>query len=168
MACYLKTKTLIDVANQLKSNNKNVVLTHGAFDLLHVGQMEFLKQSRKLGDYLIVGIDSDERITSYKGINRPIIPLKQRIEVLLENKSIDFIFSIDDSLDMSNKYFIKLYNEFNPSLITCGRDFGFQKDFEERQKVVKNCQFAQITHRFDKLQSTTKIIDEITKRYLVN
>ncbi len=168
MACYLKTSTLIDVANQLKNHGKNIVLTHGSFDLLHIGHMEFLKQSKRFGDYLIVGIDSDERIRSYKGRNRPIIPLEQRIEVLLENKSIDFVFAINDSLDMNNRYFIDLYNMFYPSYVTCGRNFGFEIDFKERQKHIKDCVFKKITHKYDKLQSTTRIIEEVTKRYSLN
>lgn len=165
MACYLKTSTLIDVSNQLRTNSKDVVLTHGSFDLYHVGHNEFLKQSKKLGDYLIVGIDSDERVQRCKGNNRPIVPLEQRIELLLENKSVDFIFNISDSLEMSNEYFLRLYSKFNPSYLTCGVNFAYQKDFLERQRMIKECKFTQIKHKYDH-QSTTKIIETITKRYL--
>lgn len=168
MACYLSAKTLIDVSNQLRVNDKKVVLTHGSFDLFHVGQMEFLKRSKKLGDYLIVGVDADQRIKRYKGQNRPIIPLEQRIELLLENNSIDFIFTMNDSIDMSNNYFLRLYKKFNPSFLTCGVNFAYQKDFAERKRIFRDCKFTQITHQYDKSQSTTKIIEEITRRYSVN
>lgn len=166
MACYLKSKTLVDISNQLKMSGKNIVLTHGAFDLFHVGQMEFLKQSKKLGDYLMVGIDSDERIQKYKGSNRPIIPLEQRVEILLENKSIDFVFAINENR-MDNNFFLKLYHQFNPSVLTCGVNFAYQKNFQERQKLFKECNFTQITHKYD-YQSTTKIIKEIKKKYSIN
>src|SRR3989344_2211072 len=159
MATFLTKKTVIDVSNQLKLNNRKVVLTHGSFDLFHVGHSEFLKQSKVLGEYLIVGIDSDRRVQKYKNTNRPIIPFEQRMEILLEVKSIDFVFELD-TLDMTNEYFIKMYNKFNPSVLTCGRNFAFQKDLKERQKMLKECNFYEITHKFDHLQSTTNIIKQ--------
>ena len=62
MGCFLSLDTIEDVSNQLRLNDKSVVFTHGAFDLFHIGHAEFLKRSKKLGDYLIVGVDCDERI----------------------------------------------------------------------------------------------------------
>ena len=168
MACYLKTKTLFDVTNQLSHDRKSIILTHGAFDMFHIGHMELLKQSKRLGDYLIVGLDSDERIKKYKSENRPIIPLQQRIEILLEDKSVDFVFSIDDTIDFSNKYFLNLYKNINPNIVTFGRKFGFQDEMAERKRVLNNCQFKQIKHQYDGIQSTTNIIDEVTRRYSAN
>ena len=136
--------------------------------LFHIGHMELLKESKRLGDYLIVGLDSDERIKKYKSSKRPIIPLEQRIEVLLENKSVDFVFAIDDSLEFSNRYFLNLYKNINPSFVTYGRKFGFKDEMNERKKLLKNCKFSRIKHRYDGIQSTTGIVEEITKRYSVN
>ena len=165
MACQLTISTLSKVCKELKLNNKTVVLTHGAFDILHVGHMSFLEKSKKLGDYLVVGVDSDKRIKKYKGINRPIIPLKQRIEVLLENKSIDFIFSLDKSLDLSNKYFLNLYSKLKPDIVTYGKQFGFQKEMGERKNAFKNIKFKLLNDSYNGIQSTSKIIEELIKQY---
>ena len=136
--------------------------------MFHIGHMELLKQSKRLGDYLIVGLDSDERIKKYKSENRPIIPLSQRIEILLENKSVDFVFSIDDKVDFSNNYFINLYRNINPNAVTYGRLFGFKDEMKERKRILNKCKFMQIKHQYDVIQSTTNIIDEVTKRYSIN
>ena len=65
MGCILTQDIITQISNQLKENRKDVVLTHGVFDLFHIGQAEFLKKSKKQGDYLIVGIESDERVSAY-------------------------------------------------------------------------------------------------------
>ena len=62
MACLLNRSTIRKVSNQLQEHGNDVVLTHGAFDLFHVGYAAFLKKSKKAGDYLIVALESDERI----------------------------------------------------------------------------------------------------------
>lgn len=163
MACYLSNNTLFDVSNQLRIRGKNIVLTHGSFDLFHIGHMELLKQSKKLGDYLIVGVDSDERVSKYKNVHRPIIPFEQRIELLLENKSVDFVLALDDAYDFSEKYYLNMSKKINPNFITFGKNFGFVDEIQRRQKTMKNCKFIKISHQYNDVQSTTNIINKITQ-----
>ena len=85
MSVLLNKKVLTDVTNQLREQDKSVVLTHGAFDLFHIGHAQLLKEAKKLGDYLVVGLESDERVATYKE-SRPIIPLSERAEILLDNR----------------------------------------------------------------------------------
>lgn len=169
MATFLTKGIISDISRQIRKSKKRIVLTHGAFDLFHIGHSELLKSSKKLGDYLVVGLDSDKRIKKYKGGDRPIIPLGQRVEILLENNAVDFVFSIDDSMDFSNNYFINLYQKLNVNYVTYGRLFGFQKELAEREKILKEIRFKRISHQFDGLQSTTKIINGIlTSKKLYN
>lgn len=68
--------------------NKKVIYTAGSFDMLHIGHVNILKKARALGEYLIVGVSSDELIESYKGM-KPIISYKDRIAVIKELKCVD-------------------------------------------------------------------------------
>ena len=71
------------------------VVTSGYFDPLHVGHLECLELAKKLGDKLVVAINSDDSITRLKGNKRPINTLSQRIEVLSSLASVDWIISFE-------------------------------------------------------------------------
>ncbi|VDN57725.1 unnamed protein product [Dracunculus medinensis] len=69
--------------------NDAVVYVCGAFDLFHIGHLSFLEEARKLGDYLIVGIHSDQVVNSYTGGNNPIMTLHERVLSVLAYKPVD-------------------------------------------------------------------------------
>tara|TARA_R110002012_G_scaffold269621_1_gene453732 strand:- start:973 stop:1368 length:396 start_codon:yes stop_codon:yes gene_type:complete len=77
------------------------VWVNGCFDVLHRGHIELFKYAKSLGDFLIVGIDDDDRIKSFKGENRPINTLQDRAEMLHCIKYIDDVvwFGVDSELD---------------------------------------------------------------------
>lgn len=76
----IKNRTLLkDIIRELKSQNLKIVFTNGCFDIIHRGHVEYLNKAKKLGDVLIVGINSDESIKKIKGEKRPIIPLYSRL-----------------------------------------------------------------------------------------
>ena len=75
----------------------DVVLVTGGFDPLHSGHIEYFKEAKKLGDKLIVGLNSDEWLTRKKG--RPFMPFKDRLAILQELKIVDTVISFDDSDD---------------------------------------------------------------------
>ena len=77
------------------------VWTNGCFDVLHRGHIELFKYAKSLGDYLVVGLDDDDRIKVSKGDNRPINSLEDRMEMLRSIKYIDDVvwFDHDDELD---------------------------------------------------------------------
>ena len=64
----------------------------GSFDILHVGHIRFLSQAKKLGDILVVGLNSNNIVKKKKGIHRPIVDEKHRAEVLLNLKTVDAVF----------------------------------------------------------------------------
>lgn len=78
---------------------KKVVFTNGVFDLLHSGHLHLLKESKKLGDYLIVGIDSDERVKKIKP-GRPINNQEDRKLLLQSLKDVDEVIIFDDLLSL--------------------------------------------------------------------
>ena len=72
---------------------KKIMMT-GTFDLFHAGHARILKEARKLGDMLYVGVNSDERVRLKKGNLRPIFPIQQRLEILYWNRNVTEVIPI--------------------------------------------------------------------------
>jgi rfaE bifunctional protein nucleotidyltransferase chain/domain len=79
-----------------KRNGKRVVFTNGCFDLLHPGHIHSLEAARNLGDFLIVGINSDESVRTLKGANRPLIEEQERAEILAALECVDGVVIFDE------------------------------------------------------------------------
>ncbi|MCX7048643.1 MAG: pantoate--beta-alanine ligase [Candidatus Sumerlaeota bacterium] len=84
------------LSQQLKARGKKVVTTNGCFDLLHAGHIYLLNEARKQGDIVIVGLNSDVSIRSYKGPGRPILPEDQRAAILLALEAVDYVCIYDE------------------------------------------------------------------------
>ncbi len=90
-----KTQTLNEIIKAVKAKRKagkKIVSTSGCFDILHVGHIRNLAAAKKLGDVLVVGINSDASVRSYKGPRRPIIPARERAELLMALRFVDHVF----------------------------------------------------------------------------
>ena len=79
-----------------KRNGKRVVFTNGCFDLLHPGHIHSLETARRLGDVLIVGINSDDSVRTLKGAGRPVIPAEERAEILASLECVDAVVIFDE------------------------------------------------------------------------
>ena len=79
------------VTRSARRRGEQIVFTNGCFDLLHVGHIRSLEQARGLGDHLIVGVNSDGSVARLKGDGRPIVPAKQRAEVLAALACVDWV-----------------------------------------------------------------------------
>jgi len=92
------TKTL----DSIRSSDKKIVFTNGCFDILHMGHVKYLEKAKKLGDILVVGINSDDSVTRLKGDNRPINSLQDRSCILASLKSVDYVipFSQDTPIEL--------------------------------------------------------------------
>jgi D-beta-D-heptose 7-phosphate kinase/D-beta-D-heptose 1-phosphate adenosyltransferase len=84
------------VVDDLKRQGKHVVLTNGCFDLLHPGHTRYLAEARKLGDVLIVAVNTDRSVRELKGPGRPIQPEAERAEILAALDSVDYVTLFDD------------------------------------------------------------------------
>jgi rfaE bifunctional protein nucleotidyltransferase chain/domain len=74
--------------------NTGLVVATGVFDLLHIGHLRFLRAAHQLGDSLIVGVESDERVRRWKGPERPIQSEEDRCELLAALRIVDRVFLI--------------------------------------------------------------------------
>ena len=79
-----------------KRNGRRVVFTNGCFDLLHPGHIGSLEQARALGDALIVGLNSDASVRQLKGAGRPVLPERERAEILAGLESVDAVVIFDE------------------------------------------------------------------------
>lgn len=79
------------LASQLRTRGKKIVFTNGTFDILHLGHVTYLEKAKTFGDILIVGVNSDASVRSYKTPDRPINPEKDRMAVLAALECVDYV-----------------------------------------------------------------------------
>ncbi len=79
------------VRERARRRGLRVVFTNGCFDLLHVGHVRFLERARALGELLIVAVNEDASVRRLKGAGRPLVPARQRAEVLAGLASVDWV-----------------------------------------------------------------------------
>lgn len=144
-------KKLLSIVKTLKEKNKKIVFTNGCFDIIHPGHIKLLSQSKKKGDVLIVGLNSDRSIRKLKGKTRPILNQKGRVEVLEAIEYIDYIV-IFNSLTPLN-----IIKKISPDYLVKGGDWKKEEIVgrEYSKKVVR----INLKKNF----STTGIIKKIKK-----
>ncbi len=84
------------VVDELKRRGRTVVFTNGCFDLLHPGHTRLFAEARKLGDVLIVAMNSDRSVRALKGPGRPLQPEAERAEILAALAAVDCVTIFDD------------------------------------------------------------------------
>jgi D-beta-D-heptose 7-phosphate kinase/D-beta-D-heptose 1-phosphate adenosyltransferase len=94
-----------------------VVFTNGCFDILHRGHVECLRQSKDLGDKLIVGLNSDDSVRRLKGSKRPVNKQDDRLAVLQAIRWVDEVIVFDEDTPY------RLIQEIKPDIITKGGDY---------------------------------------------
>ena len=145
------------IRSKLKAEGKKVVFTNGVFDLIHSGHVDYLSKAKKLGDVLIVGLNSDDSVKRIKGDKRPILKQKERAFILSNLKPVDFVLLFDEDTPE------KLISEVIPDILVKGADWAVEK-IVGREVVEKNGGKV-MNIEFVNDQSTSKIIDLIVKRY---
>ena len=74
-----------------RKNGARVVLCNGCFDILHVGHVRYFEGARALGDLLVVGVNGDEQVRALKGEGRPLVPERERAELVAALRAVDFV-----------------------------------------------------------------------------
>ncbi|HQM15632.1 MAG TPA: adenylyltransferase/cytidyltransferase family protein, partial [Candidatus Woesebacteria bacterium] len=82
---------LEEVAEQIRAKHKRIVYTAGAWDMLHVGQVRYLHEAKKLADVLIVGVSCNQAVSQLKGPTRPILDERIRAEMLSYIRFVDLV-----------------------------------------------------------------------------
>ncbi len=140
----------------LQRQGKKVVFTNGCFDLLHVGHVRYLAAARALGDCLVVAMNSDASVRRLKGSARPIVPHRERSEVLAALGCVDYVVLFGSNTPK------RIIETLGPDILVKGGDWALEeivgREAVERRggKVV----------RIDVVPgaSTTGLIERIVKR----
>jgi rfaE bifunctional protein nucleotidyltransferase chain/domain len=104
---------------RLRARALQIVFTNGVFDLLHPGHVRYLQEARRLGDALIVGVNSDRSVRSLaKGSNRPINPQSDRAELLAAFACVDAVVIFDEDTPH------EIVAALKPDILVKGADWG--------------------------------------------
>lgn len=160
MTINKKIKTLnrlIKIVNELKKQDKKIVTTNGVFDILHLGHVKYLEEAKKLGDVLIVGINTDSSVRQIKGNKRPINDEKSRMGVLAGLESIDYVFLFKEK--DPRKWLSKIKPDFHAK----AGDYRLSQIIEKDVVEKNNGKVAIV--KIENGYSTTGIIKKILQIY---
>jgi len=98
-----------------REGKSRVVLTGGCFDILHIGHVRFLSEAKKMGDFLVVLLESDEKVKKLKGESRPIFIQQERAEMLSAIESVDLVVLLP--MIENDSDYLNLVMEIKPDII---------------------------------------------------
>ncbi len=121
---------LLDICQKLKAQGKSIVTNNGSYDIMHLGHINGLFYAAQQGDVLIVGLNSDQSIKSYKSIHRPINDQYMRLRMLAALSCVDFVFLFDETIPNA------WLEQIKPDVHTNGAEYG--DDCIEKEVVEAN------------------------------
>ena len=136
----------------LKTADKRLVFTNGCFDLIHTGHVTYLEFSRRQGDALVVGLNSDASVQRNKGPHRPILPEAERARVLAALECVDYVVLFDDDEPAP------LIAELLPDVLVKGEDWAH---YVSGREVVEANGGEVVLATLVPGRSTTSIIERI-------
>jgi len=146
-------KRLAAIRRRLKRQGRKVVFTNGCFDLLHAGHVRLFREAKKLGDVLIVALNSDASVRRLKGPARPLFPLQERFEILAAVADIDYLTSFGEATPK------KIIAALLPDILVKGGDWGADEIVGRAEVEAAGGRVARI--RYFKGHSTSSIIRRI-------
>jgi len=149
-------KDNIEIINIIKAERKKIVFTNGCFDLLHVGHIRYLAQAKKLGDFLIIGLNSDSSVKELKGEDRPINSFEDRATLLAAIESVDLVIMFEEQTPEN------LIKNIVPDILVKGGDYNIE-DIVGYQTVMQNGGQVKTLSFYDGY-SSTNYINKIKKR----
>ncbi len=147
---------LEEIIEDLKRKGKKVIFTNGCFDILHIGHIRCLEEAKKLGDTLVVALNSDQSVRSIKGPSRPCTPEAERAQVLSALACVDYVVIFDepDPLD--------LITCLRPNILVKGGDWT--PETTVGREVVEDAGGKVVIIPQVEGASTSDIIDRIRKK----
>jgi len=147
---------LIKIIQEHKKKGQKVVLANGCFDLIHVGHIRYLKESKKKGDTLVVALNSDSSVRMLKGKGRPILNQKERAEIISSFSFVDYItFFEEQNVE-------KVLLALKPDIHAKGSDYT-EQTVPEKETVKGYGGTITITGG-PKIKSTSQLIKEIASK----
>lgn len=141
------------IVQNLRTEGAKIVFTNGCFDILHLGHVRYLSQAKKLGDVLIVGLNTDDSVTKLKGKERPYLSEMERAEILASLGCVDYVCLFSE---MRPDNLIKIVK---PDFHVKGGDYKINKLPEK--KLVESLGGKVVVIPPIKGKSTTNIVERI-------
>lgn len=139
-----------------KERGDKIVFTNGCFDILHTGHVTYLQEARKMGDVLVVGLNSDDSVRRLKGEERPINCLEDREIMLSALSSVDYVIPFEEDTP------IRLIERIRPDILVKGGDYE-PKNIVGSEVVLKSGGRVEVIP-FVEGHSTTEIIGKIQNK----
>ncbi len=117
----LSEREFIEEIKKYRFENKKIVMTNGCFDIIHAGHINYLKEAKKLGDKLVVAVNSDQSIKNLKGEGRPINLFEDRVNVLSAINFVDLIVMFDSDTPE------ELIKKVKPDILVKGSDYNINQ-----------------------------------------
>jgi rfaE bifunctional protein nucleotidyltransferase chain/domain len=137
---------LAELVGYWKVMGLRIVLTSGSFDLIHGGHAAYLEAAKQLGDLLVVGVDSDDKVRARKGPRRPVVPEEERLRMLTYIKGVDIV-----TLKPADDARWKLISTVQPHTLVLSEDHKYE---EAELAELKN-KFCQEIHIMPRMGETT-------------
>lgn len=149
--------TVLSELQRVRENDRRVVFTNGCFDILHVGHARYLTEAAALGDVLIVGVNSDSSVRGLKGGARPIVPERERCEMLLALRCVDYVCLFEEDTPL------ELIRLVRPDVLVKGGDWPVEEIVGN--EFVASYGGQTLSLPFVDGASTTNLIEKILKVY---
>jgi D-glycero-beta-D-manno-heptose 1-phosphate adenylyltransferase len=157
MAKILSLDQLLRERECLGRQGRRVVFTNGCFDLLHPGHIRYLQEARRLGDALIVALNSDRSVRELKGEKRPILDQNERSEVMAALGCVDYVTIFDEPTPR------EIISALLPDVLVKGGDWGVDRIVGRDEVEAAGGKVLSLP--FVDGCSTTDVIERIVQRY---
>jgi D-beta-D-heptose 7-phosphate kinase/D-beta-D-heptose 1-phosphate adenosyltransferase len=155
-----KERALAELLPELavhRATGRTIVFTNGCFDIIHLGHVKYFQWAKSQGDLLVVGVNTDAGISRLKGPKRPVISEDDRVGVLEELKSIDYIVRFDEDTP------IELIRAIKPDVLVKGDDYA--KEQVVGWDFVESCGGRVALAPLVDGRSTSAVIQKILEAY---
>ena len=142
---------------KLRQEGKTIVFTNGCFDILHVGHVRYLREAKKLGDVLILALNSDTSVRAIKGEKRPLVPEDERADIMAALECIDFVVIFPETTPR------ELIEYLEPHILVKGGDW--REEAIDGADFVKGTGGRVVTIPLTEGRSTTNIVEKIRQVY---
>lgn len=143
--------------DRCQREGKQIVFTNGCFDILHVGHTRYLREAKKIGDILVLALNSDSSVRAIKGERRPLVPEDERADVVASLESVDYVTIFSELTPL------ELIEYLKPDILVKGGDWA-EEDIVGRESVKRWGGRVVIIPEI-KEASTTNIIEKVINVY---
>jgi len=143
--------------DELRRQGRKIVFTNGCFDILHVGHVRYLREAKKLGDLLVLGLNSDASVRRLKGEKRPLVPEDERADVLAALEAVDFVTIFDEPTPL------ELIGYLKPDFLVKGGDWA--EDAIVGADLIRQWGGRVVVAPLIEGRSTTNVVEKILQVY---